>query len=874
VSNLLGDYADLIYVYQDSVAGKVMGVVGINAISNGIARSLATTTFNGEKVCALDEIQTMGKIYANVQALDGYDYQNLTQEDFSKILPVVKELSSTALSSGIVKSLYDQLVPYFIDNILNTPNYFIQLPDLGSDILNNTVRDVLVEFKTISASDIKNDILVAVDMFVDLNDANLLGDTFSGQFDIEILQTRITTELGLKLNENLFKMNTVSKLLPICLDAGIEYGCEQFDIEFVKTEQKLTDQQTKDLFGNLITDLVSILKNIDTSSKIYITSGAFESVGSVVDAVKNSGLITTETFDNILDFVSSKISDELEQIDIDAEFKDLANTLVSDIKNIPVYKTELQKFGEAYKLYVDNNVDINDPDVLVLAKIADKVKGSFLYLNNQDDILDALTNWAKDFVSQNIENFDTTAVETVMASIKDVESFESEYKGASDLIDFVMPILNNGNIEEELKSEENLKTLGKHLDTATQSGGVILSDKNCKILIKEMIKTFDLPEDFANITIDQKPIKNVIASNVDKIESYEQELTTVAKIINMSSDTTLTELGRTLDEVKNSKLLSGVIPAVVNYKIDEQTNDITDEDLIEIISQIKSNVANISSYEQEFANLNEFANFDLDNASMTSFGTLLDGLSGSNLFGNVTNKLLSYAIKQGSGDIDTKYQNILSLIKQNVNNINPMTNGIYVAELGYVQSFVDFVNDNDDLTAQDISDYLKQNLLDENENSKSILIDNSVTKEIAKFGVSQINESLNIASLASAFDIINQTITSSSASIVEILEQLDKLGTNMTSITGTVVDDSLTKEKVANFGADIDALNNGDFDAVLNAQSFKIIGDYAVQNFNSLVQDSELASEVKNASQSVFDADHSSQTYTEIFEQYATAMFD
>ena len=106
-------------------------------------------------------------------------------------------------------------------------------------------------------------------MLGDINDSNILTELVqNSEITLEYMQQNITDELGEKLNEKLFEMQTASKMLPICLESAVEYICEQIEVQYVPSQASLTKEQVQQFFDSLVTDAIAVLKEYDETKDL------------------------------------------------------------------------------------------------------------------------------------------------------------------------------------------------------------------------------------------------------------------------------------------------------------------------------------------------------------------------------------------------------------------------------------------------------------------------------------------------------------------------------------------------------------------------------------------------------------------------------
>lgn len=951
-----------LYCYENSAVKKVLKYTGVDAISGAFANALTTTNFQGEKINLKNEITYYGSIYTDYDTVQKTDFGNITQEQMNKLLPVIENMSDKVLASGIVANLYNQLAPYLIDNMLSNPDYFLKLPDLNNDILNAALRTYLVEVKDISASELRSDVPHLINVAKQLNDVGLLVPIVKNDLKLKYVQDNISKNLANNINDDLMSMKTVSKLLPIAISSGIEYGCQQIDVGFVKSDEKLTNEEFKNFFGNLLSDAVDIVKGIDESLDLKLSTQCFKSVGDVLDSVKNSKLLTSQTYQNLVDYATNKANAEVDKMKLGDEFKAIAKSLIASVGTIPSFKTELENLGNAYQNFLNYNTENgtkNNIDVKTAFDILDNIKTCHIYQSNLDAIIGNANDFAVRYVAENNLPFETTNFKTILEKLKLVTSFSNEFNAMNDTIEFVKMLSKSSNMSDEIMKAENLKALGKNLDSAIAKGSVLLGKENCQLAIQAVVAKIELPSDIKDVSINGKPIVEALKENVNKISSFESELSIVSKLLDLDTSN-LAKTGKTLDEVKTSALLNGVISPVVADVIDKKANQLTDqdvktivlkikdnvdaiesyetefgymdkllgidfdntslsqigkildevkdsrlignaiddiiimetdretqkyddEDVKAIVEKVKKNISQIESYEAEFDYLQKFVDLDFDTATLAEFGVLLDSLTQSKLFQNVTNDILSVALDNAAGNISNNgdYIEILTDLKANVEYItpqNPLYDGtIYSKETTTLQALVNFANNGEAKTIATLKNFLQTNIVNSNQISQSILFGENVLKDIAKLGVDKVKKDVGIAELDQAFVEIRATISSAqNFMVIDALDNLDEIGTKVKSATNVKVDSSLSKEKIGEFGATLDSLKQSKYQNVINENAITIIGNYAFKTLNTEIQNSAVESTKKSQANDVYNTliATSDPVYSNFAIQLASILFD
>ena len=811
VSQMLGEKSQFLYVYENSYLNLAFKYTGLGLVQSGASRLITTTRFNGSTFNFDAEVENLAPAYKDYLIVKDKDFNNLSKADIEEILPAVDDAQKRVLSSGIVKSVYEELVPYVAKNILTRSDYFIQLPHFENDLINNVMKDIIRAFcgisaeneidysKVIKISDVSKDLSTVVEIAGQVNDADLLADLLYAGFDFDDLQLKLNEktaeikELGNDIVDKAFEMKTISTVIDVAFEPAIKYAIDliptfEYEGDDVKVVYTAVDggvqiDGLKSFMKLLVENGVDIAKNIDKTSKIYIDTQNFANVGAILDYVKNTEeakIISTATYNSIINYGKTYATKLVKEQEIRQELKDAAYDAINTISSIQNFETELGYFGQAYKLYDE----AESVDEVLVCKMLDKVKLTEIYALNIDNIISKANNIAVGYVNDNNLPFATNNIQTILNSVKTVDSFEAEWAKINPVYVFVRGLVDGGHFEDDIMQQANLQALGNKLDTAIASDSVLLSDANCKLVINSFVSELTLPEMIA-------PYKTTIMNNINNIVSYEAELVAVSNALSIKDITStdrqkFVDIGVVLDEIKNSALFGGnLIKNIIVDYYTEETESIT-----------------------------------IDNCLQTAIDHALSNIS---------------------------------------NELN------YTEELGYIY----------DLIHANISDiasfkaYLQNGLLDVDGNSKSGIITNDVLYD-ALVGVAG---EITIADIDIMDDVIEQLEQdrTDQASILDVVSQLEGLEAKINNLKAVPNASDMDSTYLTNLGKEIDDLDD-DFGLIFNANAVEKIGNYVAELINQKVQDSGLDQGKKDAVDAIYQARDGYSSFETMFGAYATAL--
>ncbi len=764
VSQYAGDYIEYIYVYEDSILNKVFKYTGIGTVQNLSSNILTTTTFEGKRINLQSEIKEVAPIYVDYSKITNYDFNNLSKQDLNEIIPIIDDLQQHTLSSGIVQSIYDEIVPYLIKNVLTKDDYFIQIPSVNNEILDNMIKNSvramfgitetneIDKTRLIKIDNIKNDISIMLSIAKDINEADILLDIINNEASLENMQQKITAELGSGIVDKIFETTMVSRLTPVVVEPitqfvlefvpEVEYNDEITKIEYSAVDGGVTNENVKEFMKAVTTNAIEVFKNIDTNSTTYVSADDFSRLGSILDKLKLGKVISRETFDSAINYLEVFGKKTLQASDLNNDLKEILNAVIDNVSGIGSYETELRYIGQAYTIYDD----AESFDIEVGTKMLDKIKSTYIYTSSIDQLIDELTDYVVNYINDNDVPLATENLSTFVGSIKLVDSFESEYGKIKDFFDFVKEVG-----FENISSNENLATLGEKLDICISNGSVLLSNTNVKIIAKNFIEKLELPDDIKNINIDGQEIKEVIKSNVDNITLYKDEMEAIIELYEIKDITStdkqkLVDIGEILDNVKSSKLLGNILSSVVSSYIDTELDKYTiDAQILPLIESIKNNISNDLIYKTEFGYMYDFMSADFD--SLTNFKNFLssnliniDGTSKSELI--TTNTLYDIVIEM-SDNIEITEIDIIADIKAQLE--LDKTNGENIVDV--LDELENITTEFDDMKVipaiADIDSAYFENLgakIDNLTDNYPLVVSNSAKTKIGDYIASQINQ--------------------------------------------------------------------------------------------------------------------------------------
>ncbi len=343
-------------------------------------------------------------------------------------------------------------------------------------------------------------------------------------------------------------------------------------------------------------------------------------------------------------------------------------------------------------------------------------------------------------------------------------------------------------------NSDTLVTVGALIDTIKDSE--IMSGTDFNVLVESALENVVeemLPDN------DFTPIITALIPNITQITSFESDLKILGKAFdtisaeyNPDEDLSLSQIGSWLDLLKGSELvkksLGTLADTIADMFIDESV--VTDENIRNTLKDVINNIQQVENFEEELTNIESIYNqikglsnlsFDSIKPLVDDIDTLIDG--GSKLLTHeVVNKLLKSVVN--GLEIDAKYASITDLIAANVDN---MTAGKkYADEVEFIQNVLDAINNENGLQVKDLfNKEHEKSILDVDGNSKSVLIDNKVIKQMMTVTIDEVEVEEKYQGIV---DVVKDHLDNLEQ-LGEIMDEVQYVADNLDSLTSGNIED-------------------------------------------------------------------------------------
>ena len=523
-----------------------------------------------------------------------------------------------------------------------------------------------------------------------------LGESIDSLLQSDILTQDTKNSLIEKTKEKLVEMYEEMKLPEELSNVVVDFSQAIFTLDEFKKEMVI--------FGDIYQSIWTNTNGKPFDKDVYNELGLIH-IGHWLDLLSQSKIYDasiTSLLDYGIDYALTFIPKDMESLkqpmkDLVGNFKVVHNKAKEENTEITttkgVWKEELSKLQVFYNQMQSivpllENLDTNLTQTDMLHKIGiafdDLITSNSLLIKreNVNSLFSAVLEYVE--LPQDISQImigDKTIVEQLKLNIESVDGVTKTWVHEMAIL---KNLLTTDFSIQDSTGEYHLDSIGITLDSLKTSA---LFGNMVDSILTHFIN--EIQSDYASST---EALDLVIAdvlegmkNNLPQVESYQQEMISLNKVLNSLEDLTLETVGTLLDELAGTKLLGNQIYKVLTYYIDDYTKTL-DEEYQPIIILVKQNVTNLKQgdYEKEITYILSISDF-LSQSSFTKedLDTLINSMIDSD--GNSKSKIITNEVIQKIIDVTFdmvmtanlgEYANteLVDVIKENLTNVQNITN--------------------------------------------------------------------------------------------------------------------------------------------------------------------------------------------------------
>ncbi len=828
-----------INLYADSTTSKVLKLTGVEAYQNFMFNTLSTGKSGEEKIVLKDDVKSILVSVNSVNTLTKTDFTTLNQTKVYNLIESCRVLVDKVFDIQIVKLVGDDLFAVVINDIVDNPNSVIKLPSMGSVSLDEGIKQGVATLKDFTFSGLENEINAILDIADALNDEDILCKILNKEVtkipDITALFDETTTN---KIVDGLFRMQTMSSLLPIVINTGLSYGAELLEVtDFEVNGENVTVDSVKETFKTLLNSVLAVSNSLDFDSKYYITNTSLPLAGKVLDAVKDYDGIDQVNYKKLVNKLEDKAESMLADMlkSMDDKMSGIKTAILSSIDNLSEvtnFETEFTKINFAY----DNIMSVLDgisatPMKIEFAKVGavlDAVKTTQLLGGAVNNIITSALDYVKELVPAQFIDL-KPVIENVKTKVATTPSWETELNKLSGFYDLIIDVFDSEDLQGALLNDDStlLTDIGTQLNTLQTSHLFSAEVKNIVKVLIDQVGTFTSGN--AGMLGDSL---TKIKANIDTATdiNWQTEFGTLKTLVTTLLDlagTGLTEdafenIGETLDTIlaSNSKLVNrDVVCTMIDSAVDQFAGNVaTGSDMENIVTKIKNEIkTNVDiSFKQELKALNslitDISSINMDTLNYGEFGATLDsydkdtGTKKSVVITKVRPDIVEMIFnKVDTTSFDDGMEAIFDTMKDNCRNIVN-----FELEFVLLDDFIDTVNGLTTVSFDSFNFVSFGTKMDDYGASATI---GPARSDIMNFIVNKITLTNDKPAIQTAItNILNETkncsakVTAGTLTYVKVFTDLKELK-NLTTALTTVTVNRNNVSAINTLGAKLDELN-------------------------------------------------------------------
>ena len=784
ISQYAGDeVVEILNAYNNSFVRNAFKYTGIEFLSNAAFTALSTTKIDGETIVLKDELKSVILTFDSVQTLQKMGFKNLTQDKVTELIKMARRVVNQVFDIKILSAVGDNLLPLVIDEIIENPEFIIQIPSTGTPSLDEGIKEGIVELRDVKFKELRDELLLILNIADMLNEKDIICKVVNKEIETpEQVLNLLDSYTVEKVTDEMLKMKTASGILPVAINTAFSYAAEMLEVEnFEIDKEGATTEEVKTFFKTLTNTVFALANSMDFDSKFYVTETSLPLAGKLLNAVKNYGGLTEQNYVNLVNALETKIQTQLSSAmeGLPADFADIKDEVISaisrlsDVNNL---ETELTTINGAYSeiFEVIDAMSQEEPELLLpqIGKILDCFKQTELLGESITPIMESGIDYLKTSILQDFEDLNPV-FDKVKNNVPDVNNWQTELTLVESFVDVIQDIFAASDLKTALLSENStlMSNLGTSLNTLKQS---VLFGKEIKQIVTSVL------DQIKNIEIENADMLtesfNVVKQNIEKATeiNWKTEFETLKVLINNlmeladeSSQTSIEQIGETFDNIieLNSVLINrNVLNTILKTTINQFAGSVEPEsDLENIINKIKQSIDENQtlSYKQELTALNslfnEITNIDTSTMNFEQFGILLDSYDETNgtmksvVVSAIRPDIVIMVINQlDTSSFDPEMIEIVNEIKNNVQNIVS-----YQTELKKLDEFVSEVKN---LKTIDINTFDFEGFGEMLDSFNDSVLLSSIRSNVLTFIVDKVEIESNEAEINSAVsDILNNT---------------------------------------------------------------------------------------------------------------------
>lgn len=533
-----GISGNIVKGYELSAIGRLSKFLGLSALGEKGFDQLTSTKINGKKVVLREDLDSLCNALVEVDSLYGQyltisenGLENITQEQLDSLIQGTEKIIASCQQTEFVDAMSVYIIPIAYEILIENDIKIVE-----NEAINQLILDTVYSLANNSNVNVFGELNGLLDLAKYLNEEKILLHIVSNNYD-NIFDTinNLDENFETTFTSKIFAIKTIDSTLPNILDIGLHMFDDMVNFGYV--ENDATQEQLKDSFSQLITNLISTARTLSEDNTIYLTDQSLVPLGKTLDTLRNSHLFNIQTYNNLVDYAINQIKLRTQDI-VPATFTSVFNNqLLRNVSKVESWQKEMQiisetltilrdkEYGilgnvqenEEYRVGYSTAFELSEGTLINLGKAFDKLETSILLgtmyttdISSEQYDNATLTNTLVAFINEiyNQINNDSTSDETTKDIISLAVNIQENIIKASHPLDnstfwqdemtAIAPLVIN--INNILSSDDITfgDDLGQSLDTCAHNS-VLLGNNTTLLLMEKLvniIKDSVLPQDY------------------------------------------------------------------------------------------------------------------------------------------------------------------------------------------------------------------------------------------------------------------------------------------------------------------------------------------------------------------------------------------
>lgn len=783
--------------YNNSLFGTMLRYTGMEYLSKTLFNSISSGKINGDNIRLSDEVNYLVNCYSDgyVVAKNINELQNYNQQQLTDYINKADNAINSLYESKLVMHAGDVVLPIAI-NYINED----ELTEGQKDYMALFIRSAIDVVGESNMAQIKTSVSSVLNIVKKINERELLLPIIKNEIDsIEDVTTKIDKQFAEDIMDELFKSNLVYELAPSIANLALSYADEALELGYTSPDT-ITAEVAKENLTNLVVNAVDAICGIDTSEMMYYKPTHVQKIGVLMDTIKNSALITSDTYDNVVKMLEDNLLEQIDNLNIDSALLGDLKVAVDNLSEVTSWSTEFVAIQNAV-IEIDGAIsgadgkftkDVQQYNFAKLGKAIDYLQaGTTLFGEDiegkkysQKLVSDALKWIQSEFMGDYATDLASTINQLQTNISNQTFTWENELGACEDLFKTISKLFDSSvSIFEQIKDEKNtfVVDMGKALDTAKTSN--LFNNNTVKIFTKDILGIIETnvinSENPTDMDTTIKTCITDIKANIDASSDigWEKEFSNLKSIfkndfedISLDNYTTFTNA---LDNIiaSNSKLITyDVINTMLHQVISDNLTSYTEEKYQDVITTLKARILTINAYSAttytaevgylkqltDIITTRNIAEINIDSTELLVIGSEFDAIKSSYLLWDagykIVDAILDDYVADKQSDSDFEYNDVLSIV---VSNFESLESGITLIDNFYYNLFGSLQQMNSEINELSNLNYNKDTI-----STTAITLEVKLTT-LQNNPLTSRNGTIKIASIAmtKVKDVINDYVT-------------------------------------------------------------------------------------------------------------------